>query len=183
MKSRVFIRAITTNNCQEITCERFEFLKTLKTSLSEALAIEEKYEFIISNYLDLEREAIGLAVSHMVTDQTEYSDFFEALLSLNKHVVNLLSAVKLYNDQIASHVSRCTRNPETEVIVKQAQCTEYDNNFNYRFMEALRNHSQHYGGPVHTVKLGGGWNDDRTALKFRAEYVSDKSRLRINKKV
>ena len=182
MKSKAFIRDIVTNNCQNITCDRFEALKTRKTTLSEALAIEQKYEIIISNYLDLEREAIGLAVSHMVTDQTEIFDFFEAILSLNKHVVNLLSSVKLYSDQISSHVSRCTTDPEAKIRVKQAQTDEYDSNFNYRFMEALRNHSQHYGSPVHRAKFLARWNSERTGMKFGIEYMSEKIRLQINKK-
>ena len=47
--------------------------------------------------------------------------FFEALLTLNKHVVNFLSSAKFYIAQISSHVSRCTTNPEAKASANHAQ--------------------------------------------------------------
>ena len=182
MKTEIHIRALTTNNVLPIDAERFEFLKRLKNTLNEAFAIEEKYEIVVSNYLDLEEEAIKVPVSNMITDRTDHIDFFETILALNKRVLNLLTTVRLYNDQVASHVAACTGDVDTKEHVKNAQKQEYDENVYYRFMEALRNHAQHYGAPVHRVSLGSRWDEEQDFLIYSLDLVSEKEKLELNKK-
>lgn len=182
MKSKYFIRALTTNDVLDIAEEKFLFLKKLKSRLSEAFAIEEKYEIIISNYLDLERESIGVSVTNMISDKHDHIDFFDTILALNKRMVNLLTSIRLYNDQLGSHVATCTGNDESREKIKSAQSAEYDNNLYYRFMEALRNHVQHFGAPVHRVSFGSGWDESRENIKFHLDFVAQKKNLKINRK-
>jgi hypothetical protein len=53
---------------------------------------------------------------------------------------------------------------------------EYDDNFEYRFMEALRNYVQHRGAPVHRISIGSQWTDiDKTnGLNEYSIYFSAK---------
>lgn len=139
----------------EIDRTRFEELKDSRPILTHALAIEEKYEIIISNFLELERESTNASVSEMVRNHIEYKDFFDVRLALNIRLVNLLTAVRLYTDQLSNHICACIPfDDNLKSDIKGLFSAEYDASFEYRFMEALRNHVQHNGIPVHRITTG-----------------------------
>jgi len=167
----------------EIDQERFEQLKASRPVLSHALAIEEKYEIIISNFLELEREATNASISKMVRNQLEYKDFFDVRLALNIRLVNLLTAVRLYTDQLSSHICSCTSSDENiKTEIKKLFSTEYDASSEYRFMEALRNHVQHSGIPVHRISTGSKWIDlDDGLLEYSLYFGAQKQELILDK--
>ncbi len=145
----------------EIRGEDFSRLKQSRNILSHALAIEEKYEILVSNYMELEKKSISNSVSAMIRSKTEYGDFFELRLALNIKVVNLLTSVRLYTDQLTNHTRSCVPDdPQIKEKTKKLFSTEYDKWFEYRFMEALRNHVQHRGMPVHSVMTNAEENSD-----------------------
>lgn len=169
----------------DISESRFLFLKSMKSILNEALEIEEKYEYVISNLIDLEKEAIEISVSDMISRPREYTDFFEVKLRLNKRVSNLLSSIKLYLDKVGSHASRCLSDDidATKEKIEQLKSVQFDKNFNYRVMEALRNHSQHYGLLGHYVELKMGWVEkERKNLEHSVALVAEKTYFAKNKK-
>ncbi|MDZ7643233.1 MAG: hypothetical protein U5K76_02735 [Woeseiaceae bacterium] len=71
---------------------RYKALEAARDVLSNALAIEEKYEIVIANYLDFEKELLDKAVGNMARGLGDYGDFFELRLDLNKRLVNLLTS-------------------------------------------------------------------------------------------
>ncbi len=166
----------------EIDHARFEQLKASRPVLSHALAIEEKYEIIISNFLELEREATNASISEMVRNNIEYKDFFDVRLALNIRLVNLLTAVRLYTDQLSSHICACIPSDQSaKTAVKKLLSTEYDGSFEYRFMEALRNHVQHSGIPVHRFSTGSKWTDlDDGLLEFTLYFCAQKKELLLD---
>lgn len=156
MKYKICVWALGSHPEIEISQEKFEELKYAKNCLSAALAIEEKYELLLTNYLDLEKECLNVAVNYMVKHLKGYEDFFDIRLVFNRKIVNLLTSTKLYADQIQQHVKVCVpHNEEIGKIVKSLFSAEYDSFFEYRFMEALRNYVQHRGLAVHSASLGG----------------------------
>ena len=165
-----FLRLGTLGECPTVTIdsERFSLLKSSRHILSEALAIEEEYEMVISNYIDLEKESISVSISYMTRNYRGYVDSFDARLALNRRFMNLLTSVRLYTDKLVSHCVAClpTEN-RVEERVKLLFSTEYDKSFDYMFMDALRNYIQHYGTAVHGVTFGGRWTslDDKGLLE------------------
>lgn len=147
--------------------------------LSNALAIEEKYEIIISNFLELEREATNASISEMVRNHIEYKDFFDVSLALNIRLINLLTSVRLYTDQLSSHICACIpQKDNTKTEIKDLFSTEYDASFEYRFMEALRNHVQHSGIPVHRISTGAKWTElDSGLLEYSLFFGAQKKEL------
>ncbi|UTW49610.1 hypothetical protein [Bacterioplanoides sp. SCSIO 12839] len=123
-----------------------------KEVLYAAMAVEEKYELLLSNYLELEKESLSVAADDMLYGFKDYSGFFDVRLTFNQRVVNLLTSTRLYVDQIKQHVKACLPDDlEAERTVKQYFSNEYDQQFEYRFMEALRNYVQHRGLAVHST--------------------------------
>ncbi len=174
-----FLRLGTLGECPTLTIdsEMFSMLKSSRHILSEALAIEEEYEMVISNYIDLEKESISVSISHMTRNYQGYVDSFDVRLVLNRRFMNLLTSARLYTDKLASHCVACL--PKENGVKERVNLlfsTAYDKSFDYRFMDALRNHIQHYGTAVHRVMFGGRWTslDDKGLLEFSSSFTAEK---------
>lgn len=154
MKYIIQVRTLDSypENIIEVDQQKFDELRHAQKSLSVALAIEENYELLLSNYLDLEKECLNVAADYMVRTSTDYTDLFDIRLAFNRRIVNLLTSTRLYIDQIQKHIGACIPNDENILEkVKSLFSVEYDACFEYRFMEALRNHVQHCGLAVCSI--------------------------------
>ncbi|PSW91239.1 hypothetical protein [Photobacterium iliopiscarium] len=162
----------------------FEKLKLSREILLSAKAIEEKYDLLISNFLELEKEILSQLAEHMIFSQFSYQDMYNLRSVLNRRVANLLTSTRLYYDQIEKHVRTCMKGENKfGKEVKAYFCDEYDTNFEYRFMEALRNHVQHYGLAVHSLSLPSKWVGENESKQMinQLKINSTKDELSQNK--
>ncbi|MBU0589571.1 MAG: hypothetical protein KJ852_18530 [Gammaproteobacteria bacterium] len=169
----------------EISVEEYLILQQARNVLISALAIEEKYEILIANFLALEKELLHVAATNMVRQAHSYTEFFETQSILNICIVNLLTSARLYLDQLPQDVADCApENLNAASLVKERCSKEYDENFEYRFMEALRNHVQHRGIPIHRLNQGGQWtsHEDDALISYTVDIIAQRSRLAENKK-
>lgn len=176
------LRALVLDKNPEIHISEaeFEILKQARTCLNSALALEENYDLLLSNYRELELEAISAAVTDMTIISHEYEYFFEVRTAVNRRVINLLSATRMYLDQYPQSLGRIG----ADVEAVKAVCSDvYDSSFEYRFMEALRNHAQHAGLAVHGVTMGGRWlpPSDPKELQFSITPYASKAALEDSK--
>lgn len=158
--------------------------KKAHIALSNGLQIEEIYEILISNYIEFENEVSGQATIRMVRNDYEYADFFYSRVKFNIRLVNLLTSARLYVDQLGRLVKKVVNDNDSIVDdVKKLFEFEYNAFHEYRFMEALRNHVQHKGVPVHLARYGKArdvsGNDN--FLVFSADVFSNKSLLSDSK--
>lgn len=163
-----------------ISDEEFKEIKQARACLSAALALEENYDLLISNYRELGVEAISASIADMTTTAHEYEDFFEVRTALNRRVISLLSATRMYLDQYPQLLKRAGACAEE---AKKVNSKVYDNFFEYRFIEALRNHTQHAGLAVHGVTIGGRWQPPSECkhLQFSITPYALKSGLKYSK--
>ena len=150
----LYARVMDINPKISLNEEEFLQIKQAKSCLNSALSLEENFDLLLGNYRELELEAISAAVSDMTESKYEYEDFFHTRSSINRRVVNLLSAARMYLDHYPQHLNKIGESFET---AKSVASESYDRFFEYRFMEALRNYTQHSGLAVHELKLGGQW--------------------------
>jgi hypothetical protein len=164
----------------EITEEEFIAYGQAKKILDACFSIEEKYELLMTNFLDFEKELLSVSAGHMVRRTQNYSQFFQILTPLNVRIVNLLTSVRLYQDQVRHEIGLCVPGDnEALESIKSLFSHEYDSNFEYRFMEALRNYTQHCGLPIHHLAPTGAWSDIENPLfqEFNCDIFALKSRL------
>ncbi len=164
----------------EIDSALYQSCKESKTVLTNCLSIEEKYEILLSNYLEFENQILQIATENMVRGHVDYSAFFDLRLVLNMRVVNLLTSARLYTDQLYSAVKRCMPNcPDPKTDVKALLSEQYDGNLDYRFMEALRNFIQHRGLAVHWTSLPSRWTDlgENGLLEYTLEFGTQRTVL------
>lgn len=172
-------------DCPKIDLEKadFESIKKAMLALNNGLAIEEKYDILISNYSEFEMEILKQAAQLMVCRPLGYDDFFTSRIRFDRKMVNLLTAAKLYVDHLSHHVSEIAGS-SSKGDVKTLFSEQYDDSKEYRFMEALRNHVQHRGLPVHWVQFNTqaeGSGEDRK-LVYSMELASRKPYLREDHK-
>lgn len=174
---KYLVTILTTGNNPELVINesKFEQLKKAKECLSEILSFEEKYELLLSNYMELEKECLLISAQKMVYEDNEYMNFFDIKLLFNQRIVNLLTTSRLYIDQLSQHIKACNLN----IDIKSFFSYEYDNNFEYRFMEALRNYVQHRGLAVHFTSIGSNWTslDDDGEMQFKTRVYTKKDEV------
>lgn len=135
--------------------DQFEELAEARVVLNAAFALEESYDLLIGNYIEVEKELLLAAASDAVRDLDDYQDSFKLRSTINRRVVNLLTATRLYLDQAPQRLKNCAVDPDSARAEFKLRASEhYDGFFNYRFLEALRNHVQHCGLAVHRVTQG-----------------------------
>lgn len=175
MKYLITNSLITSTIEYDITQEEFNSLKKSKEYLDEILAFEEKYDLLISNYLELEIDSLIISQKEMIYSSKQYENFFEIRQKLNQRIANLLTSTRMYIDQVSQHIKKCDLDFDKNIFAK-----EYDNFFEYRFMEALRNYVQHRGLALHLTtinskKIADGIETKMNIYTKREEIISSDS--------
>ena len=168
------------SDMHEIDREGYISFKAANDVLSTCLSIEINYDILISNYIDLEEQMFKETASYLVRGYSGYSTSLNIIRTLNRSLVNLLASARTYTDQLANHVSRCMPlGSNTKLYVKSLKSKEYDANWDYRFMEALRNHVQHRSLPVHWINLKNATDevDGVRMVEVSLEFALEISRL------
>jgi hypothetical protein len=139
---------------QSITEDYFNQLKEARVVLIAAFDIEESFDLLVSNYIEMEGSGMNLALSAAVRSKHDYADMFEVRAELSRRIVNLLSSARMYIDSLPSNAPRCgILKSDIESWLNK----EYGSDFAYRFMEALRNQAQHRGFTVHHLGTDSPW--------------------------
>lgn len=169
----------------EITAEEFLLLQRARQVLTSALSIEEKYEILVANYLALENQLLKIATTNVIRNILTYSEFFETRSALNVRMINLLNAARLYLDHLPQDIADCLPSNDAAPSLVKAKCSqEYDQHCEYRFMEALRNHAQHRGIPIHVVSQNAHWtsHDELGRMEYTVDMVAQRRYLEDDKK-
>ena len=138
----------------DLSQAEFESIREAKTNLVMALNVEEKLNLVLENYAELEREMLGIAADHLLFQNHNWSSFVGEVHLISRRIVNLLSACRMYIDQVKHEISSAY-GPSSEASKEliAAFSHEYDSKFGYRVMESLRNYVQHRSLPVHSLVI------------------------------
>jgi len=130
----------------EISTELYHSIITDTESLNTVGAIEERYDLIVSNYVEYEKAKLDIAL-----DVFTYSDFriiryLEYRRALIRLLNNFLSSCRLYFDQN----ERDFVSKDVPIVVEISKIKEqiYNSCLSYRIAEYLRNSLQHRTMPI-----------------------------------
>lgn len=171
------VRSIFIENTheEEVDEHRFNQIKHSRNVLSAALQIENVFDNLLSNYLEVETRCLELTAHRLVRRSIGYRDGNEALASINLVFVNYLSTARAYIDKIPKTASRCFEGIECQTIkgrLEEALSIQYDSHFDYRFMEALRNYVQHSGSALHMLRTGASdLKQDEQSVQFQESFL------------
>jgi hypothetical protein len=137
-----------------ISTDEYENLKKAKFMLQQYLYIEEKLNFFIDNYLELEKEIINISISNLLTPlgTMDWTQNVTEIHKINLRIINLLTTSRMYLDHVSHDLEKvCEDKRDVVFVFEKLKNSEYDNVLGYRVMEALRNYVQHRGLPIHAI--------------------------------
>jgi hypothetical protein len=133
----------------EISEDDYERLRGAREGLLLVLDIEEKFDLLFENYAEYELSLLEVALrSATSSDNREIRSSSDRRI-LNRRIANYLTTARLYVDQVTRDAG--TLHSELSARVSTSFAAQYDSQFAYRIVEALRNHIQHHGLPVHSI--------------------------------
>ena len=169
----------------EIDATRYAELTDAITIELVALDIEARFDLLVRNYEEFERELITLTLAQMVRGSPTESSMFAARRHLVRRLVNLLSTARLYIDQTMHAVSSSPVDLGcTKVQAKAEFSKQHDKSVGYRIMEALRNHIQHCSEPTNAISYPSqieGREEDEPLWSFGLDLMLDMESLRRDK--
>lgn len=152
---RFGIRPFTGNaeELLEISQEEHDLIVVAKEALVTMIGIEQKFDLLLENYADYERELLNLALHHSMHRDLDWASTQDDLAAVSRRLANVLSAARLYVDQVRHDLST-TLGKEHDVsrTVATGLSTQYDGRLGYRVMESLRNLMQHRSLPIDHLK-------------------------------
>jgi hypothetical protein len=154
------------SNFYTITEERFNTLVAAKETLGLVLNIEEKYEFIISNFYDLEQALLNFSLKHMLYSGFNYQSAQDIRLTASRLLMNLLTSIHLYKETIAKLVVKCTGDEKLGDLIEKLFSQEYDSKVEYNFMCYMRNYIQHHDSLRINLSLSNKWDNSNKKQSF-----------------
>lgn len=170
-----------------ISEERYKELAYARNVLSEALAFEQRYELLLGNFLAMELAFTEICLRIKVEPQHRYINSAEILEKANRHVVNTLTAMRAYADQVVQDFKCLDLAPSFSQLAKSELNEAFSRSLDYRFMCSLRNHVQHKATAVHgfvadddRVRDANGWVETVKFYANKSTLATDKDfKLRV----
>jgi Trp operon repressor len=152
----------------EISQEEFHRTKQAKANLITVLGLEEKLDLLLENFVDYERELLNLTLHTLLFRGFDWSSMRLDVQAISRRFTNYLATGRLYLDQARHDISQLYgRNSHEFDLLCHAISNEYDQIFEYRVMEALRNYVQHKSLPLQSLRYGSEWEESSESAMLR----------------
>lgn len=132
----------------EIRAEDFTKLKAAKDKLLALFDFTENYRIVVESYKELERAKYEAELEHILYSKHRYEDSADIRVALSAPVLGYLSTARYFLDSTDRLLARLLGDAEIQQF-KALRSKIYDDGSEYRFIEALRNYSQHRAVAVH----------------------------------
>lgn len=151
-------------------------------ALAAVAEIEDLWEIVIQNYVDLEGTLLRSALQSMVSDSNGHSQGQDERLRITRLLSNMLHSCRAYIYQVERNLKGAGREDTAEAF-KRLVTQGKRNNSAFAFMEALRNYAQHYGLPLHGTSVGGSWSlvETKRGLEKGTYRFSASASIALNK--
>jgi len=124
----------------------------------EAFYIEQKFDFIVENYIEFEEALIKSGIQNMILGGKDYKSFYINRALFNRRIMNMLTTTIAYYDSMKLHLKQIfSQDIEKVNRVMDRYSMQYDSRIGYRTMCKLRNFIQHQGLPVHGTMYRSKW--------------------------
>lgn len=151
----------------ELTRTRYLEIATSLRGIYEIVGIEDEWDSVIENYVELESAILNIALRDMVSIKDE-SQMYRDRRTVSRKLSNFLSSCRAFFDRSERKVSKLAKDIKgLDISFKKFRQKSYDSSLAFRLMEALRNYSQHSSAPLHGIVYDGRWMEDRDPKALR----------------
>ncbi len=162
---------------RELSDQEYERYKNAAKRLIKWQGDEQPYAAVVNGYRQLITSLNMLSQRHA---RGERLNGLQVRNHLNERVSNFLHAWRAFLDQSSRTLSSHYGSESEQLKRFEESCSrEYDSSFSYRFMDQLRNYSQHAGRPVGHVSLTSSIGEfgDPSIDSYRLEVNVDRDSL------
>jgi hypothetical protein len=157
----------------ELELGEVDDLKRAMNGVFELLEIEQKFDVLFENFIELEQTLAAVTIGSAYKSGFMYEDFFDEKRRVNRRIINMLTAGRLYIEQSLHHVGSLYPGDAAKLDeVKALFRAEHASNLGYRVLEALRNYVQHRGLPTQSMTLHSEWIDRDTERQALHSNIS-----------
>jgi len=179
--SEYYLTIAAIGNFKKLPLTEQEYCDILiaKQTLKYALSIEKKFEIVIRNFYELEKESLCIALKRMINVDICYDFFLDTMISIDTRISNFLSSTRAYIDQVPKDYSESFDNDYDRCAdaILLIQNTK-DSDQSFHFVESLRNHVQHNGLPTSIFTAHSAWDDEFEHLEYCNLFYIDKEQLK-----
>lgn len=126
----------------------FQLIAETRMRLLSAMLIEETFDNVFNNFLEIEKTMVTYAIDHSYNRFTAYEELHRWRSEATRIVANYLSASRTYLDHTAKALSDISEFSEANKCFKFLCHQEYDASLSYRLAETMRNVAQHSSSVV-----------------------------------
>ena len=120
----------------------------------ESLYMEEKLDVVLDNYIEFKNSLLSISTEYSVRHLDGGYSMEGTTNTVNRRIINLLASCKMYVDQTARHIRNMYEGESDLYLkIKRLFSNKYDKLLSYRFMESLRNYSQHRHFPSTSIRF------------------------------
>ncbi|WP_077033399.1 hypothetical protein [Pelomonas sp. KK5] len=160
--------------------QRFNALANARSVLIDAGSFEQGYELMLGNFIAMELAFSEIGLRSVLELDQKYATAAETLREANRNVVNVLTAMKGYVDQVPQLFKMLPLTPAFDAVVKSALNIMHAGSSDYRFVYELRNHAQHQGtaiqgfeGNISLTNDSNGWAEALTLQAFKSQLAAN----------
>jgi hypothetical protein len=133
----------------KITEQFYNEIKEANEGLPKIVAVEEKFDALMENFVELESTILSLGARHVAFVDVNITDLIEPRNLISRRISNFLASARLYRDALPQHVPHIFGRNDAKAA---AFCTHVQDlkaqPTTYRMVEAFRNYVQHRELPL-----------------------------------
>ena len=143
---------LSSDHTIRITKKEYEHIKVACTGIGEIIGIEEKYDAVMENFVELEQSILQLGMRHLAFSNMDYHELQQPRNVVGRRLLNLLSSARLYRDSLPQHCKTIFGDKDARLGQVKALLRDSPKQpMAYRVVEAVRNYAQHQEIPVYGV--------------------------------
>lgn len=168
-----------------------EYMELIRScgNLLQALYLEEKFDVLLANFVELETDLLAAGARDFVyRDYDPNTKRIERNFLVNRRFLNLLTSCRAYLDQGTHDLKAISlikdgASAGLDRKFKELTSQYYDSRSSYQIMDAVRNYTQHRGFPIRTT-YDRSWVDtvDGPSMAFCVMPKFDLTQLRADPK-
>jgi hypothetical protein len=97
---RYALRALGSSVLVDIDEAAYVEVKRAKDALVAMISVEQKFDLVVENYSDYERELLDLSLHQALRGDLDWAGSQDDIAAVSRRLANLLSAARLYLDQV-----------------------------------------------------------------------------------
>ncbi len=165
--SYFLLQAYSGGNALRINAMEYNGVLEAHTTISALLDLEELFSIIALSGVEIERYLLNVSLDDLITPDDHSNRWLDVRYRTNLLIVSFLNSVQAYHSQRPQLLGLSAELKELIGDVERVYREMHESSFEYRIMEALRNHAQHarlpLGGVEHNRTKEWKDNDDESS--------------------